>query len=148
MKKALFIIIAIITVSTTANAQKLFSKEWKLQQLGKDSVSLAEKAQEEKVKKEKELKINEVSKNGIIAAGQYLKKSANYQYGAIVCFVAGGGAAIGAAYLDKKETRNATLIAGGGVAVIGLILQLKAIDYKFKSGSILEFTGDKVTLKF
>lgn len=148
MKKVLFIIIAIITVSTTANAQKLFSKEWRLQQLGKDSVSLAEKAQEEKTKKEKEFKISEVNKNGIIAAGQYLKKSANYQYGAVACFVTGGGTAIGAAYIDKKETRNTVLVAGGGVAVIGLILQLKAIDYKFKSGSILEFTGDKVTLKF
>ncbi len=30
MKKVLFIIITIIAVSTTANAQKIFSKEWRL----------------------------------------------------------------------------------------------------------------------
>ncbi len=89
-----------------------------------------------------------MNKNGIITAGQYLKKSANYQYGAVACFVTGAGAAIGASYLDKKETRNATLIAGSGIAIIGFILELKAIGYKFKSGSILEFTGDKVTLRF
>lgn len=148
MKKVLFIIISIIALSTTANAQRLFSKEWKLQQLGKDSISLANKEKEKIAKAEKKIKLNDLDKNGIITAGKYLKKSANYQYGAVACFVAGGGAAIGAAYIDKKESRNIMLITGGGVAAIGFILQLKAIDYKFKSGNILEFTGDKVTLKF
>lgn len=146
MKKVLFIIISIITISTTANAQKLFSKEWRLQQLGRDSASVAQREQEIYIRTQKKVSVADI--NGIVTAGKLLKKSANCQYGATACFIAGGGLAIGAAYTDKKSSRNTMLCAGGGLAVVGLILQIKAINYKFKSGNILELTGDKITFKF
>lgn len=146
MKKVLFILISIIAIATTANAQKLFSKEWRLQQLGRDSASVAQRDQEIYVKIQKEVTVADI--NGIVTAGKLLKKSANYQYGATACFIAGGGLAVGAAYMDKKSSRNTMLCAGGGLAVVGLVLQIKAINYKFKSGNILELTGDKIVLKF
>lgn len=94
--------------------------------------------------------------NLLSEAGLYLKKSANYEYVAIGLGTASIGCLIGSALIkDKYEykngeatkidnaTKNGLLIGGGVCALIGLICEINAIQYKFKSGKCLQLQGEK-----
>lgn len=89
-------------------------------------------------------------------AGLYLKRSANYQYAAIGFGTASVGCLIGSSFIkDKYEytkgeikrvnnsTKNGLLIGGGVCAFIGIICELNSIQYKFKSGKLLQLQGEK-----
>lgn len=152
MRKLFFLLLVLCSVS--ANAQKLFSKEWKLKQLGKDSASIAAREREEFMKTQKIEKpiayyYNfDTPQDGLKMSGKLLKKSACYQYSAIGFGLVGTGLACAAPYQDEVSKRNAFLFSGGGMVLVGLIFQIKSIDYKFKSGKVLEMSAGKMAFRF
>lgn len=96
-------------------------------------------------------KMNELSK-----AGFYLKKSANYQAVALGFGAASAGFFIASAFIkDKYEynkgkvervndsTKDGLMIGGGVCALVGIICEINAIQYKFKSGKCLQLIGEK-----
>ncbi len=155
MKKILLLFITLLTISTQADAQKLFSKEWKEKQLGKDSVSVARKQTELAAKEAKTAKYEaqqvysiKTPGDGLSLSGQYMKKSVNSQIAAYGISLGASIAGIAAACVKDNNDRNILLGVTGGLTVVSVIFQIKAIQYKFKAGQALEFTGNKLQLVF
>lgn len=146
--KKITLLLVVVLCSVTASSQKVFSKEWKQWQLGKDSASIAKQEEEIRLKTLKSVYTFNPPNEGIVISGKLLKTSANYQYVAVGTTTIGCGLAIAASYQDKVSKRNTFLFSGGGLAVVGLICYIKSIDYKFKSGKVLELSAGSATLKF
>lgn len=109
----------------------------------------------------------ELPKSNIALAGLYLKKSAQYQYGAIgfattsTAMLIASSAIKDKFELDKKTsevkkknngTKDILLVGGGACALTAIILELYSIDYKLKSGEYLRLqatpTGAGLALIF
>ena len=86
--------------------------------------------------------------DGMKISGQLLKKSANCQIASYACGIVGAGVAMAGIRKNKVSERNPYLFTGGGIGIIGLILQVKSIEYKFKAGQALEVSAGKAVLKF
>lgn len=153
MKKLLSVFSILLIIASAANAQKLFSKEWKLQQLGKDSASIAA-TQEAKNKKEMSL-IKMTAKNSFEQAGIYLEKSSKYQYGALGCAGISAGLLIGYGCMTEKFELNdegesnltgkakGLIIGGSAFALLAIILEVNAIEYKIKAGKCLRLQANE-----
>lgn len=162
MKKLLSVLGILLIIASSANAQKLFSKEWREWSAGKDSASIARR-EAASIARREAARIagkkagdamyfkNEISPviTNIEQAGIFLNKSANFQYGAIGCAAVSAGLLVGYGSMSEKFelgednkaklTRKATgLIIGGSVmAFIAIILEINAIEYKNKAGRCL-----------
>lgn len=153
MKKLLSVLGLLLIIASSVNAQKLFSKEWKLQQLGKDSASIAA-AQEASSKKEMSL-IKIAAKNTFDQAGIYLEKSANFQYAALGCAGISAGLLISYGCMTEKFELNddgkskltgkakGLIIGGSAFALLAVLLEVNAIEYKIKAGKCLRLQANE-----
>lgn len=146
--KKITLLVVVVLCSITASSQKVFSKEWKQWQLGKDSASIAKQEEEIRLKKLKSVYNFSTQSEGIAISGKLLQKSAHYQYAAIGKSIVASGLVFAAAYQDKVSNRNVFLFSGGVLAFAGMICYIKSIDYKFKSGKVLELSVGRAVLKF
>lgn len=154
MKKVFILLLIAVSFVELANAQKLFSKEWKQWATGKDSASIAKKEAAEKEKDAMYFNIKSGSSSAVAGshieqAGIFLNKSAKLQYGAIGCAAVSAGLLVGYGSMSEKFelgednktklTGKATgLIIGGSVmALVAIILEINAIEYKSKAGKCL-----------
>ena len=110
-----------------------------------------------------------VQKSNLDLAGEHLKKSAQFQYGALGCAVASTAMFITSSlkedkyetevskgtYTTKKKsngTKDALVIGGCATLLTGVILELYSIEYKLKAGKCISLhassSGGSLTLKF
>lgn len=160
MKKAFILLLIAVSFVELANAQKLFSKEWKQWATGKDSASIARREaariagiEEEKKQGDAMHFKNEINPPGVNSnikyAGFLLEKSAKFQYGAIGCAAVSAGLLVGYGSMSEKFelgednktklTGKATglIVGGSAMALIAIILEVNAIEYKSKAGKCL-----------
>lgn len=159
MKKLLFVFGILLIIVSSANAQKLFSKEWRLQQLGKDSASVAarNKSNDDGVYGNFAKKENAkfTGKSIMDQAGIYLNKSANFQYGALGSAAVSAGLLIGYGCMTEKFELNdegeskltgkakGLIIGGSAFALLAIILEVSAIEYKIKAGKCLRLQANE-----
>lgn len=108
-----------------------------------------------------------VQKSNLDLAGEHLKKSAQFQYGALGCAVASTAMFITSSLIEdefkidkstgepKKKsngTKDALVIGGCATLLTGVILELYSIEYKLKAGKCISLhassNGGSLTLKF
>lgn len=152
MKRVFILLLIAVSFGELANAQKLFSKEWKQWATGKDSASIA-KREAASIARRDAAKIagieaekkagdamyfkNETSpviiNSNLEYAGIFLEKSAKFQYSAIGCAAVSTGLLIGYGSMsdkfelgdDKKAQLTSTakaLLVGGGVMAFVAII--------------------------
>lgn len=144
MKKLLWLIVCLMTMVVSVNAQKASRFNYLDYQSGERASNVKYSVPTEK---------SVETDNTLYLSGNYLKKSANCQAITLTCSIVGGGiAGYGAwVYHHGKMENNETIgvncmMIGGVMGVAALISNIVGISYKWKSGKLLELSGN--TLKY
>lgn len=136
MKKVLWLIVCLMTMVVSANAQKTTKFNYLDYQktvttIGDDTYVVVEKP-----------------KPTVELAGKYLKVSANFEIGAVTSAAVSGGLfalSANAKSESAKETYRGLAITCGGIALACYIMK---VTYKWKSGKTLEVCGTNIKYTF